>query len=405
MNVALIGAAGQSRRMRSKINKIFLPLAGEPVLLKTVKIFASRPNIDQILIITAPENIAPVEKMMTEAAGVGLKKITAVIPGGAERQDSIHNGLKYLAQNKICQPRDLVIIHNGGNPFVDARTIDLSIAAGAEHGAAVVARPLVDTIKQVDGRGFVTATVPRATLRAAQTPQVIRFDLAFQAFQKAADENHLATDDVSLIEFLGAPVKVVESNSENFKITTPMDYQVAQMLAAKKQPQARLQKPLAPILVGFGLDSHRFEADSTDPLVFGGVNIPDAPRLAANSDGDVLVHSLVNALSQAIGGRSISFYADDLCQRGIKDSFAYLVEVMKAVAKRGYQISNLGFMVEAKRPKFECRHQKIVTRLAEFLNIAPTQIGLTFTSGEGLTSFGRGEGIKVETTCALIPKS
>jgi 2-C-methyl-D-erythritol 2,4-cyclodiphosphate synthase len=157
------------------------------------------------------------------------------------------------------------------------------------------------------------------------------------------------------------------------------------------------------IRVGLGQDSHRFEDEaSTKPLVLGGVVFPGHPGLQANSDGDVVLHAVFNALSQAIGKRSLGVYADPMCAKGITDSREYLRVALDMVRAAGYTVNNVGVSIEARRPKIEPKAGEMKTSLARLLDVAEDQVGITATSGEGLTAFGRGEGIQVLVIVSLV---
>lgn len=158
------------------------------------------------------------------------------------------------------------------------------------------------------------------------------------------------------------------------------------------------------IRVGIGQDSHQFEKNKKKPLVLGGVKISDNEGLQANSDGDVILHSLCNALSSAIGGDSLGTWADEMClKQGIKDSQKYIEYIHKKVKQNGYIIENVSLAVEAKRPHLSLELiQKIKKQMTELLEIKIDQLGITFTSGEGLTAFGRGDGIEAFTIVALF---
>ena len=157
------------------------------------------------------------------------------------------------------------------------------------------------------------------------------------------------------------------------------------------------------IRVGLGQDSHAFEQEgSRKPLVLGGVIFPCHPGLLANSDGDVVLHALFNALSQAVGKRSLGVYADPMCAGGITYSSAYLAVALDMVRQAGYTISNVGVSIEARRPRIEPMAAQMKATIAGLLGLAEDQVGLTATSGEGLTAFGRGEGIQVFVIVSLV---
>ncbi len=159
------------------------------------------------------------------------------------------------------------------------------------------------------------------------------------------------------------------------------------------------------VRVGFGTDSHTFDRTGSKPLVLGGVRIGDSGGLEANSDGDVILHALFNALSQACGGESLGCYADPMCRGGITDSREYLKIPLEMVADMGYRIHNIGIMVEAKLPRLSMddigRMKRSVARLT---GVTEKDVGITLTSGEGLTAFGRGEGMLAQAVVSLVVK-
>ena len=157
------------------------------------------------------------------------------------------------------------------------------------------------------------------------------------------------------------------------------------------------------IRVGLGQDSHGFvTAGENKPFILGGVKVSAKGGLEGNSDGDVILHSVCNALSSAIGGDSLSTWADEMCSQGIKDSARYVEYIFNEMAAKKYLVVNISISVEAKKPVLEMEiKNKIKMRVASLLKIQTEQIGLTFTSGDGLTAFGQGKGIQVLTIVNL----
>ncbi|PIN68612.1 2-C-methyl-D-erythritol 2,4-cyclodiphosphate synthase [Candidatus Woesearchaeota archaeon CG11_big_fil_rev_8_21_14_0_20_43_8] len=155
--------------------------------------------------------------------------------------------------------------------------------------------------------------------------------------------------------------------------------------------------------IGTGQDSHRFSKDKEKKLVLGGIEF-DWFGLEAKSDGDAVIHALCNAMSSAIGGPSISRYADAMREQGIIDSKEYLKKVNEAVSERGYGVLNISISIEAKEPQIEPKVDEMKTKLSELLDVDPKEIGITATSGEGLTSVGNGDGIQVHCSVMLKKK-
>ena len=153
--------------------------------------------------------------------------------------------------------------------------------------------------------------------------------------------------------------------------------------------------------VGLGQDSHRFSSDVSRELVLGGVVVPGQPGLDGNSDADVVLHALCRALEQAIGRDGFSQYADEMAARGIVDSRAYVQVARQHVAEAGFVIENVGVMIEARTPKIEPLRQRMKASIAGLLSIGEDAVGVTATSGEGMTPFGKGEGIQALVIVAL----
>jgi 2-C-methyl-D-erythritol 2,4-cyclodiphosphate synthase len=156
--------------------------------------------------------------------------------------------------------------------------------------------------------------------------------------------------------------------------------------------------------VGLGQDSHNFvNFKENKPLILGGVRVDEKGGLEGNSDGDVLLHSICNALSSAVGGDSLSTWSDDMCNKGIKDSTHYVKYIFNKIKKLKYSIVNISISVEAKTPYLKMEIiNKIKERIASLLKIEIEQVGLTFTSGEGLTAFGLSKGIQALTIVSIV---
>lgn len=156
--------------------------------------------------------------------------------------------------------------------------------------------------------------------------------------------------------------------------------------------------------VGIGQDSHRFSEDKNRPLILGGVKFSSEFGLKTNSDGDVIIHALCNALGSAIGKGSLSTYADTMRKNGIVDSAEYLKIALRQIAEAGYGLNNISISIEAQKPKIESNSFKIKEKLSKLTGIEENCIGITATSGEDLTAFGKGKGIQVFTIVTLIKK-
>ena len=220
MVAAIFPAAGASRRMGGGVNKNFLELMGEPILIRTLKTFSRVKRVNFLIVVAAAHEVATVEELLR---GVKELKTWRVTVGGSERQYSIANGLKLLPDNA-----EIILVHDAARPLISARTINDIIDAAEKFGGAIAAVPVKDTIKVVDAEGFVKSTPPRSELVAVQTPQGFKREILLQAYARASEENFLGTDDASLVERLGVKIKIVAGSYENIKVTTPEDINVAE---------------------------------------------------------------------------------------------------------------------------------------------------------------------------------
>ena len=214
----VIVAAGSASRMGG-IDKVMAPLAGESMIVRTVRAFQDCDAVKKIVVVTREDLILPITSLCS-----GMSKLKAVVAGGSSRQESVHLGL-----NALSGEVQLVAVHDGARPLVSWELIDRVIRAANTYGAAAPAIPVKDTIKVVKG-GVVEQTPDRSNLFAVQTPQVFDFDLLRGALKKVEQEQLQVTDDCSAVEQMGMRVKIVEGDERNLKVTTPMDLKIAQML-------------------------------------------------------------------------------------------------------------------------------------------------------------------------------
>ena len=220
---AVIVAAGNASRMKG-IDKVMAELEGEPMIIRTVRAFQQAPSICEIVIVTRPDLIAPITDLCK-----GFDKVTAVVSGGASRQESVNLGLASLSDKcKMCA------IQDGARPLISQAVIDRTVRAAHTYAAAAPAIPVKDTIKVVKG-GIVDHTPDRSTLMAIQTPQVFDMDLLKGALHKAELENWAVTDDCSAVELMGMSVKIVEGDERNIKVTTPLDLVIAKLLLEEEK--------------------------------------------------------------------------------------------------------------------------------------------------------------------------
>mgnify|MGYP000010820946 CR=1 FL=1 len=225
---AIITAGGLGKRFDGTgdtLPKQFIPLSGKPVIAYSILSFESSKLINEIVIVV-PENW--VEYTKTEIVDkFDIKKVSKVISGGDERQDSVEIGLRSLS--KIPS---IVAVHDGVRPLVTVQTIDEVITQAEKTGGAIAAIPATDTIKKSDPEHIIENTLRREDIWFAQTPQAFRYEILKEAFEKASEDSYLGTDEAELVERLGKEVKLVKGSKYNIKITTQEDLELGEIFLA-----------------------------------------------------------------------------------------------------------------------------------------------------------------------------
>lgn len=217
----IIAAAGMSHRMGSKINKQFINLKNKPILAHTIEKFERCSLVDEIIVVAREEEIEYCRKEIVKR--YNFNKVSKIVRGGKERQDSVYNGI--LALNERAS---LVLSHDGARPFIKIKDIVAGIKGAAEYGACVVGVPVKDTIKVVEEGNNIKNTPNRSLLWIAQTPQCFKKEIILEGYKKAINDNFLATDDSALVERIGIEVKMVMGSYDNIKITTPEDLAIGE---------------------------------------------------------------------------------------------------------------------------------------------------------------------------------
>jgi 2-C-methyl-D-erythritol 4-phosphate cytidylyltransferase len=212
----IIPAAGQSSRMGGTVSKQFMKLGDHPVLVHTLLTFQTLVQITEIIVVCRTNELVKCQELLKQYS---LDKIKAVIPGGTTRQESVYNGICQVSEDS-----KIIVVHDGARPFVTHDIICQCIEAAKFYGAACAAVKVKDTIKTASMNEFVQETLDRSLLWSIQTPQAFDTELLKHAYENAIQTGFLGTDDCMLVEKLGHKVKLVESDYENIKITTPVDF-------------------------------------------------------------------------------------------------------------------------------------------------------------------------------------
>jgi 2-C-methyl-D-erythritol 4-phosphate cytidylyltransferase len=215
MTSAIIVAAGQGTRMGGQGDKVFLTVAGKPVIAHTWSAFDRAPGIDEIVLVVRPGMQAAFEAVAREFQ---FSKAWRIVPGGKERQDSVWNGLQALAP-----AAELVAIQDAARPCTPGELIEATIDAARRIGAAVAAQRVTDTIKESEGGQTISRHLDRSRLWAVQTPQTFRVEVIRRALSAVRERSLVLTDDTAACELIGQPVQLVPSDKPNPKVTVPAD--------------------------------------------------------------------------------------------------------------------------------------------------------------------------------------
>jgi 2-C-methyl-D-erythritol 4-phosphate cytidylyltransferase/2-C-methyl-D-erythritol 2,4-cyclodiphosphate synthase len=410
---AVVVAAGSGTRLGLPA-KALLPLAGRPALAWSLDALEAAAEIASVVVVAGEHTRDAIAEMLASGE---WPKAGAVVRGGARRQDSVLAGLR-----ATDPAADVVAVHDAARPLATAALFNAVVRAAREHGAAVAAAPVSDTLKRV-AEGRVLATVERAGLWAAQTPQAARRGLLLDGFARLGDGD--VTDEASLCEAMGVPVAIVPAGADNLKITHPADVAVADALlrarlvvggdgAAEAAPAAAAGRvseltegsvvPNPPRLprTGIGYDVHRFAPGRR--LVLGGVAIPHDAGLDGHSDADVLLHAVCDALLGAAGLGDIGqhFPPSDPRFAGA-DSRDLLRKSARLVRAAGYAPVNVDATLIAEAPRIGPHVPAMRAAIAGCLGIDPGAVGVKATTNEGMGFVGRGEGIAALAVATVVP--
>ena len=369
---AIICAAGKGSRTGFSKNKLLIPFQGETALQKTISAFCF-PALDEIIVTASKEDF---DEITTICKGFDKTK---VVVGGEDRSHSVYNALRETNA-------DIVLIHDGARPFITRMVIENCIASVQTNGSGICAVACKDTIATVKN-GKIVNVPNRNDLRQIQTPQGFFRENILSAYEQAFELNDsVYTDDSSVFaRFCGTPY-LCDGDSANIKLTYAEDF---------TDNAARC---------GFGIDTHAF-GKPQDFILLGGVKIPSHSGLIAHSDGDVLVHAVMDALLSAAGLKDIGHYFPDSdAQWKNANSMDLLAQVVTLVGEQGYAVKNLSVAIQAEKPRLANYIDDIKISLSAVLGVDETAIGVSAGTNEGLGYVGEGKGITVNAYALLRSK-
>ncbi len=390
---SILLAAGRGERLagacaaRGAAAKQFLSWKGAPLWWHSVAVLASVPLMHGIVLVFPPDLLESARReaqILVERRHPGVPLI--IQAGGSRRQDSVRSGLEVLPAS--C---GVVLVHDAARPFLSPALVTRTAAPLLKRNdidGVIPGLPLTDTVKEVSvtAHGVLAACTPdRTRLRAVQTPQAFRADVLRLAHARADAEGWEVTDDASLLERCGRAVLIVDGDEGNRKITLPEDLEMLRE-NGEKQP-----------CCGWGYDVHRY--GGIRPLRIGGISIP-CPEganlgIVAHSDGDVLLHALMDAILGCMGGGDIGRMFPDSDPRWENASSSLMLEhVLDKAAKSGIRVTHADLTVIAQKPKLAPHAGEIVRNVARLLRLPLGHVNFKATTEEGLGFTGEVRGIK-----------
>ena len=377
---AIIPAAGESRRMGGKIRKPFLLLHRVPILVVTLRNLMECPQIESFFVCIRPQDRELCHREILSY--LPSEKRVEWVEGGERRQDSVHNALL-----RVDADADLIMIHDGVRPFVSSRMLKIAIEETLRWGATAFGLPVKETIKTVDEEGWAVRTIERDGLWNIQTPQTFERPILQSAYREAYELGLEATDDASLVERTGRRVKVLLGSPENIKVTTPEDLLLAEGIISAKG--------YGMLKVGLGYDIHALVKGR--PLVLGGVKVNHDQGLSGDSDADVLIHAIIDAILGAAGEGDIGeFFGVGTPELQGASSLHLLEELWGAMERKGMTINNIDATVIAQAPHLSPYIGEMKKNIGRALSMDLANINIKATTAKGLGVIGEGKGISAQ---------
>lgn len=385
VNAVVIVAAGRGQRMGAERAgpKQYFALGDRTILQMSIERFCSHPDIDKVQVVIHNDDYELYDK-----ATQPHEKLMSPVTGGATRQISCSLGLEALVDI------DNVLIHDAARPFVSHATISTVLENIAPNCCALPGHAILETVKRVDASGFVSETVPREKLFAAQTPQGFVFSDIHAAHMKAKGANlDQFTDDASVAEWAGMKVKMVEVSSDNMKITTPHDMEIAERRV--------LENNIPDVRTGNGYDIHTLGPGSFVTLC--GLEIAHDTGLQGHSDADVGLHALTDALLGTIADGDIGshFPPSDPKWKGAA-SYLFLEHAVGLVKAEGGTITHLDVMLICETPKIGPHREAMRAFIAKTCGIELKRVSVKATTNEKIGAVGRQEGIAALANATVI---
>ncbi len=398
----LIVAGGRGQRAGGEIPKQYQMLGGLPVLRHALLAALDHAAISIVQVVIHPD-----DQGLYHSAIQGLsaaEKLADACFGGASRQESVRLGLEAL--NRQPEPPATVLIHDAARPFLKPEAIDRLLQALSISPGAILAVPVVDTLKRGPRQGVAASPIPnlvtgpnliaggadRSGLWRAQTPQAFHFGAILDAHRAASHRTDL-TDDAAVAEAAGLAVQLMPGSEENFKLTDAADFARA---------ERQWLQALGDIRIGQGFDVHAFSDEPGRKLMLAGIEVPHGRALAGHSDADVGLHALTDALLGALAEGDIGQHfppSDAHWKNAASDRF--LAHAADLVRRRGGAIAHLDLTFICEAPKIGPHRDAMRTRIAEICGIEIGRVAVKATTTEGLGFTGRREGIAAQALATI----
>lgn len=372
---AIIAAAGAGNRLGANLPKALVQLVDKTLIQHAATALSP---VAQLIIVTAPIGF---EDEFKKILGEGV----TVITGGILRSDSIR-----IALSHIPEEYEFVLVHDGARALAStslAQAILEELKKGEQ--AVIPVLDLIDTIKEVDNKGYVRNTLDRSTLRAVQTPQGFIRSTLVRAHQASED----STDDAALVEAIGVAVKVIPGQERALKITTKADL--------IRATQILLPNTLKQVRVGIGTDAHAFSKDKNRKLALAALIWPNEIGLDGHSDADVAAHAICDALFSAasLGDLGSNFGTADAKYAGAS-GVLMLEQTLQKINEAGFVIENVAVQIIGNQPKIAPRRAEAIAAISAALAGAKVSVSATSTDGLGFT--GEGKGLSAIATALLV---
>jgi 2-C-methyl-D-erythritol 4-phosphate cytidylyltransferase / 2-C-methyl-D-erythritol 2,4-cyclodiphosphate synthase len=370
---ALIVAAGKGERLGGDVPKQYRPIGGKPVLRWAAEAMAGSASIDQIRVVVGPGQ--------QESAGAALEGLDVgpLIEGGAERSDSVLNGLHVIGGGTV-------LVHDAARPFCPPAVVERLLSALKAHDGAVPVLPVADTLAL--GGAVLESPVDRKHLLRVQTPQAFHVEDLIYAYEEAGRAS--ATDESTVMLAAGLKVATVEGDLLLEKLTTPADWDRAEAILASRLISR----------TGMGYDVHAFAGEG--PIMLGGIAVPHSRGLAGHSDADVVLHAITDALLGAAGLGDIGehFPPSDPRWKGASSDL-FLSHAAGLIRTRGGIIDHVDVTIIAEEPKVGPHRSAIRMRVSEILGVRLDQVSVKATTTEGLGFTGRREGMAAQAVASI----